>query len=166
MFKPYADSCDLAIPEPTIERPATGDCRTLSSNRGRGPAPGSRTPRLTDASYDQRPGTPSNGIRGFERPVVQTNAIGPTDFLQPMPRGAVEAGHLRHVRLQYTLVGGPACTAPNSRGWGWLHNYGYLTIADTLKPAQQLPSYNKASVDTGMILDRARKSMLRTLFGG
>lgn len=129
-------------------------------------APGNRAPVLTDADYRRRSGAPSAAARRYERPVTVTGPIGPTDERQPMPRSAVEAGHLRAVRLQYTLVGGPACTAENSPGWGWIHNYGYMTIADTLKPAQQLPQYNRAAVDTDTILDRARASVMRTFYGG
>ena len=160
------------FPEPVIYYPATGEHRTherAGVGKGRGPAPGSRAPRLTDAIYDQRPGTPSPvGIKPYAGSVTRTAEIGGaygTDDA-PLTRSRVEAGHLRHVRLQYVQPGGPAMTAPNQYSWGWIHNYGYLTIGDTLKPAQQLPRYNTAAVDTQTVLDRARQSLLKTLYGG
>jgi hypothetical protein len=150
------------IPEPVIQYPATGDHRALEPYQGRGPAPGSRAPQLTDARYQQRPGWLTSAIKNWASAVTaKSMTIGPTDALQPMPRSAVEAGHLRAVCIQYVQPGGPAMTAPNTRSWGWIHNYGYLTIGDTQKPAQQLPRYNLAAVDTQSILDRARQQMLR-----
>jgi hypothetical protein len=41
-----------------------------------------------------------------------------------------------------------------------------MTIADTLKPAQQLPRYDYAAVDTDTVLDRARAAVIRALYGG
>ena len=154
------------IPAPVIERPAGGDHRVLTPQQGRGPEPGSRSPQLTDARYQRRPGTPTAGLRPYERSVTRPQEIGPTGDHIPMTRSTVEAGHLRAVRLKYVQPGGPAMTAPNQFSWGWIHNYGYLTIGDTLKPAQQLPRYNQAAVDTQTVLDRARSALMRTLYGG
>lgn len=129
-------------------------------------APGNRAPRLTDAQYGHRPGTPETGVKGAARSVTQTAAIGPTDQVNRFTRSVAEGGRIRWVDEQYVQVGGPACTAENQPGWGWVHNYGYLTIQDTLKPAQQLPRYNHAAVDTETLLDRAKSSVLRALYGG
>lgn len=128
-------------------------------------APGNRNPPLTDAIYSHRPGTPSVSLEPPAERLTGTSPIGPTDLVNPFPRSAAEQ-RIRSVRMQWTIVGGPACTAPNQPGWGWIRNYGYITIADTMKPAQKLPAYNTAAVDTETVLDRARSAVLRALYGG
>lgn len=128
-------------------------------------APGNRNPPLSDCRYAPPPGAPS-GMVGQYNPVCRpTNPIGPTDQVNPYPRTQAQQ-RIRWVRQQWTIVGGPACSAPNQPGWGWIHNYGYMTIADTMKPAQQLPRYNTAAVDTETVIDRARGAVLRALYGG
>ena len=128
-------------------------------------APGNRNPPLTDAKYAPPPGAPQTALEGYAQRLTGTSAIGPSDRIAPYPRGQAQQ-RIRWVREQWTVVGGPACTAPNQPGWGWVHNYGYMTIADTLKPAQQLPRYNTAAVDTETVLDRARGAVMRALYGG
>lgn len=129
-------------------------------------APGNRNPIQIDAKYGHRPGTPETGIKGAAPSVTRPNSIGPTDQVNRFARTQAEGGHIRWVREKYVILGGPACTAENQPGWGWVHNYGYMTIADTLKPAQQLPRYNHAAVDTETLLDRAKSNVLRALYGG
>jgi len=128
-------------------------------------APGNRNPPMTDAIYSQRPGTPAVALGNAAPRLMGESGCNPTDMVNPFPRSAAEQ-RIRWVREQWTIVGGPACTAPNQPGWGWVHNYGYITIADTLKPAQKLPAYNTAAVDTDTLIDRARSSVLRALYGG
>lgn len=129
-------------------------------------APGNRAPVLTDADYGQRPNQYSANARRYERPVTRDEDVSPTDLVNPFTRVQAEGGRIRWVDEQYVILGGPACTADNQPGWGWVHNYGFLTIADTLKPSQALPNYNKAAVDTESILDKAKKQVLRALYGG
>lgn len=128
-------------------------------------APGNRNPPLTDAKYSPPPGAPLATLDEYAPRLAGTNAIGPSDRIAPYPRSQAQQ-RIRWVREQWCVVGGPACTAPNQPGWGWIHNYGYITIADTLKPAQQLPRYNTAAVDTDTVLSRARGAVLRALYGG
>lgn len=128
-------------------------------------APGNRAPVQTDAKYAPPPGAPLATLDEYAPRLTGTSAIGPSDRVAPYPRGQAEQ-RIRWVREKWTIVGGPACTAPNQPGWGWIHNYGYITIADTMKPAQQLPRYNYASVDTDTVLDRARGAVMRALYGG
>jgi hypothetical protein len=129
-------------------------------------APGNRAPVLTTADYGHSPNLPSRAAKMYERSVTRTADIGPTDDHNRFTIDAARGGFIRSVDEKYVILGGPACTADNQPGWGWVHNYGYLTIADTLKPAQQLPRYNHAAVDTETILDRAKKTVLRALYGG
>lgn len=128
-------------------------------------APGNRAPVQTDAKYAPPPGASLTVLDEYAPRLTGTSAIGPSDRIAPYPRSQAQQ-RIRWVREQWTIVGGPACTAPNQPGWGWIHNYGYMTIADTLKPAQQLPRYNYASVDTDTVLDRARGAVMRALYGG
>jgi hypothetical protein len=128
-------------------------------------APGNRNPPLTDAKYAPPPSGYTDQLDEYAPRLTGTSPIGPTDRVIPYPRSQAQQ-RIRWVREQWTIVGGPACTAPNQPGWGWIHNYGYMTIADTLKPAQQLPRFNTAAVDTDTILDRARASVMRALYGG
>lgn len=128
-------------------------------------APGNRNPPMTDAKYGHREGTLQVALDEYAPRLTGTSQVGPTDVIGPYPRSQAEQ-RIRWVREQWTIVGGPACTAPNQPGWGWIHNYGYITIADTMKPAQQLPRYNTASVDTDTVLNRARSAVMRALYGG
>jgi hypothetical protein len=128
-------------------------------------APGNRAPVQTDAKYAPPPGAPLATLDEYAPRLTGTSMIGPTDRIIPYPRAQAQQ-RLSWVREQWCIVGGPACTAPNQPGWGWVHNYGYMTIADTMKPAQQLPRYSYASVDTDTVLDRARAAVMRALYGG
>jgi hypothetical protein len=128
-------------------------------------APGNRNPPMTDAKYAPPPGAPLATLDEYAPRLTGCSDVHPADRVCPYPRGQAEQ-RIRWVREQWTIVGGPACTAPNQPGWGWIHNYGFMTIADTLKPAQQLPRYNYASVDTDTVLDRARNAVMRALYGG
>ena len=149
------------------------DCNTVARNLAEMPppvlyayqAPGNRNPPLTDAKYAPPPTGYSIQLDEYAPRLTGCSNVGPTDVVNPYPRSQAEQ-RIRWVREQWTIVGGPACTAPNQPGWGWVHNYGYMTIADTMKPAQQLPRYNYASVDTDTVLDRARAAVMRALYGG
>lgn len=152
-----------SIPEPVIFHNDVGDYCDPSHYDGRGPAPGSRHPRLTDAKGGHRPGTPSGALRTYAAPVTRKSDVGPTDQVNPFTRTVAEGGAIRWVREQYVIPGGPA--GPAQGIYGPIHNYGYLTIADTLKPAQQLPRYNYAATDPNTLVANARKSLLRTLYG-
>lgn len=127
--------------------------------------PGNRAPMLTDARYQSPPpGVPTYGIDRFvPQPVTMKSPVGPTDDRIRFTRNQARGGFIRWVREKYVIPGGPAGAAQGL--YGWIHNYGYMTIADTLKPAQQLPRYTLASIDTQTMIDRARASLLRTLYG-
>jgi hypothetical protein len=142
-------------------------------------APGNRIPRQHTKAPCIPQGTPSAGIRMYERPVTMTSDVAPTDLVNPFPRTQAEGRFIRYVPVKYVQVGGPAMTAPNQPGWSSIdspftpgerllanHN-SYYTIADTMtKPAQQYPQYNYASIDTEDIVKRAKNSVMRALYGG
>ena len=156
------------IPEPIIYRNRydyhdADDCDAAHYD-GRGPAPGSRHPILTDALFGHRPGTPSAGIdRYVPQPVTMKSPVAPTDLVNRFTRTQAEGGSIRWVREQYVIPGGPAGGAQGL--YGPIHNESYITIADTMKPAQQLPRYNLAATDPNELVSNARKSLLRTLYG-
>lgn len=142
-------------------------------------APGNRVPVANVAVARDRPQTPGAAIRRNERSVTRDDDGNATDLVNPFPRAAAEGWRQRWTPLKYVQVGGPAMTAPNQPGWSSIddpntpggrllanHNQSF-TIADTMtKPAQQLPRYNYASVDTDSIVERAKNTVMRALYGG
>lgn len=142
-------------------------------------APGSRIPRQHLKGPCVTPDTPSGAVRRYEQPVTQVSPVSPTDSVNPFTRTAAAGGVLRYIAVKYVQVGGPAMTAPTQPGWSSVaapdgsgnrllaSHQRYYTIADTMtKPAQQYPQYNYASVDTESVVDRAKKSVMRALYGG
>lgn len=168
--------CLCKLFEPEVAQNPAGIPNPVAS---RYTAPGNRIPPQMAEVRANRPGTPSSGVKRFAHPVTMESPVGPTDVVNWFPRIAAEGGYIRWVPMQWVAVGGTAMTAPGSPGWYAIedpHTPGarllanqqqYYTISDTMtKPAQQLPQYNYASVDTDSIVDRAKKAFARALYGG
>ncbi len=122
-----------------------------------------------DAGLEASVGNPTRG--GFI-PNLQIEAVPaplglPTEGLPASaprtPVASLTSGRSFPFRLGKALSHLLVIVQPSVPRPDWVHNYGFVEIQDTLKPALELPRYSYAAIDQEQLIEDAKARLRRVL---